>query len=149
MAFGISVNELDKPGRADTAMCVNVKSCRQLCQVSSLKSWSAPIMKTSGVSLPTSLRMVFKVSIVYVDFLRIDRNRQVKRFEGQPEHIDPLFRRCFQQGFLPGVPRRYQAQFIRLEQLAKIFPKLDVAYMNRIEAASQKNNASSSQIDSI
>ena len=84
-----------------------------------------------------------------VDFLRIDRNRQVKRFEGQPEHIDPLFRRCFQQGFLPGVPRRYQAQFIRLEQLAKIFPKLDMAYMNRIEAASQKNNASSSQIDSI
>lgn len=42
MAFGINVNELERPGRADTAICVNVKSCRQLCQVSSLNSCPLP-----------------------------------------------------------------------------------------------------------
>ena len=84
-----------------------------------------------------------------VDFLCIDGDRQVKWFESKPEHVDSLFRRCRQQGFLPGVARRYQAQFVRLEKIAKIFTKLDMAYMNRIEAASQKNNASSSQVDSI
>ena len=84
-----------------------------------------------------------------IDFLRVNGNGETERLECAFQHVDTLLRRRFQQGFLPGISGGDQTQFVCLEQATKVFSKLDMAYMYRIEAAAQKNDASLCQIDSV
>ena len=127
IALGISASEFENPGRADTAMLVRSKSCRQLCQVSRRRSWSAPIRKMSETSGPTSWRIERKVSMVYVAPGRsISWESMVKESPSGLNAYSSMAMRCFgfafNRGFCQGFPAGMRRNSLVLNKRQKYFP---------------------------